>query len=335
MLLPWLLLGLVLPLHDAVQVLASDSRLPAIELFVGHPHAQETSSASAATNAYAGDGSVERPFANLGTAVAAVRALPLPLRCSGGGVRITIAGGVYGGAANRLWLTEADSGCPGAPVTYRASPDDPEPVLLHGGVEVPAASFSKVSTTKAGLGIWAADLKPLGLSSLATSSADFGMDWQCANGKRTELFFGGRAMTLARHPNKEGGNGTWQYLRQGKVLTPTSFSPGTDDSTGKPIPSDPPWAAEKHLFCHGFWTWDWADSFAKVKSIGSGGAVELEGAPTYGIKEGSRYMMVNGLSLLDAPSEYNRTSAIIALGCPLYWPDFRRGREAGRQGLTI
>ena len=36
MLLPWLLLGLVLPLHDAVQVLASDSRLPAIELFVGH-----------------------------------------------------------------------------------------------------------------------------------------------------------------------------------------------------------------------------------------------------------------------------------------------------------
>jgi hypothetical protein len=47
----------------------------------------------------------------VGDAAAAVRALPLARRC---GATVTIAGGVYGGAANALRLTEEDSGCPGA-----------------------------------------------------------------------------------------------------------------------------------------------------------------------------------------------------------------------------
>ena len=261
------------------------------------------------------DGSPGRPFASVGEAVAAVRAIPLPRRC---GVTVTIAGGVYGGPANNVRLTDADSGCPGAPVIYRAAPGDPAAVLLHGGVEVPVSAFHKNLTTAGGLVIWSADLALLGLASLGSTSGSFKTGWNCANGDRTELFFGGQAMTLARHPNKAGasGNGTWQYLRQGKTLTPSSFGAGTDDTTGgQPVPALSAWAADAtDLWVHGFWTWDWADSFAKVASIDSAGAVTVkDGPPPYGLQEGSRYMMVNSLSLLDAPSEYFISSAGDAL----------------------
>jgi hypothetical protein len=36
-----------------------------------------------------------------------------------------------------------------------------------------------------------------------------------------------------------------------------------------------------------------------VKSIATNGSVQLEAAPSFGLKLGSRYMMVNGRSLLD------------------------------------
>ena len=60
-------------------------------------------------------GGAEAPFSSLEDAVAAVRAVPRAQRCSGGGATVTIAGGVYGGSANHFRLTDADSGCLGAP----------------------------------------------------------------------------------------------------------------------------------------------------------------------------------------------------------------------------
>lgn len=53
-----------------------------------------------------------------------------------------------------------------------------------------------------------------------------------------------------------------------------------------------------------FWTWDWADSFVKIQSIAPNGTIELDAAPPYGLKQGSRYLMTNAKALLDAPSEY-------------------------------
>jgi parallel beta-helix repeat protein len=47
-----------------------------------------------------------------------------------------------------------------------------------------------------------------------------------------------------------------------------------------------------------------ADSFMKVKGIASNGSVQLESGAHFGLKNGSRYMMLNAKSLLDAPSEY-------------------------------
>ena len=108
--------------------------------------------------------------------------------------------------ANRFRLAEGDSGCPGSPVVYRAAPGDAKPVVIHAGVAVPASAFKKDSNTAKGLTIWKADLGKLGLADLAGTSGNFHTGWNCANGNRTELFFGGNAMTVARHPNKANGS---------------------------------------------------------------------------------------------------------------------------------
>ena len=110
-------------------------------------------------------------------------------------------------------------------------------------------------------------------------------------------------MTLARYPNKETGSEIWQYLRQGDSLSDTSFAAGTDDTTGgKPIAASlsAQWRTETDtLWAHGFWSWDWADSFVKIASLGGDGSVHLAGsAPHFGLKQGSRYVMINAKSLV-------------------------------------
>lgn len=252
----------------------------------------------------------------IAAAVAAVKALPHEQRC---GAVVTIAGGVYAGPQNALRLTEADSGCVGNPVIYRAAPDDSEPVVLTGGLPLPPSSFKRSGpVTPGGLAIWEVDLAALGVTKLGASSGNFHTGWSCANGNRTELYFGGKAMTLARHPNRETGTGTWQYLRQGATLDAsagklaTSFVAGTDDTNGDtPIAADAPWlkGLGDSAWVHGFFSWDWADSFAPVKAVntnatGTAAVVELGSAPAYGLKPGSRYMFLNSKSLLDAPGEY-------------------------------
>ena len=202
------------------------------------------------------DGSQSRPFATIAAAVAAVRQLPQATRCRAGGVRVTVAGGWY---AEGLHLTQADSGCGHrAPVIYRAAPDDPKPVVVHGGAVIPASSLHKGPVLANGLTVWTADLRELGLASLAASSGRFNTGWVCANGRRTELFVGGRAMTLARHPNRADVDGTWQYLRQGRTVSPTSFLAGTDDTAGgSPVPASAEWlnaSAMRDAWAHGYWS---------------------------------------------------------------------------------
>jgi hypothetical protein len=256
------------------------------------------------TPGLAADGSKGRPFGTVSEATSALRALPSQQRC---GATVTIAAGVYGGEANALRLTDADSGCRGAPITYRAEPG--ASVLLHGGVAVPPAAFKKSGTTAAGLQIWSAALPAAGgLEGLAATSGQFHTGWVCANGNRTEFFFGGEAMTLARHPNKR--NGTWQYLRAGATVSPTSFVVGTDDSAGG-APVAPNATVLRNLgpgaWAHGYWTWDWADSFVPVlgaATVNGTAVLKLGGSPQFGLKKGSRYVLLNSMALLDAPGEY-------------------------------
>eukprot|EP01052_Picozoa_sp_SAG31_P007781 SAG31_NODE_377_length_16533_cov_99.867957_4_plen_553_part_00 len=240
-------------------------------------------------------------FGSIGEAVAAIRALPATQRAKG--VVVTIAGGDYAGKNNLLSLGPEVSGMPDTPIVFEADAGDPSPVRLHGGVDIPPQAFKRAGNAPNGLAIWRADLKGLGLTRLVSS---FNTGWTCANGNRTELFFGGQPMTLARHPNKDA-SGVWQYFRVGTVGS-DGFGAGTDDTaSGKPVPSDPVWANEsKSLWVHGFWSQDWRDSFEKVGSVvsnSSGVFYKIIGAALQPVS-GARYVLLNGKSLLDAPSEY-------------------------------
>lgn len=236
-------------------------------------------------------------FGSISEAVAAIRALPPRQRTSG--VIVTIAGGDYIGEENMLMLGPEDSGSPRAPIVFESDPGDLLPVRLHSGIDIPPPAFERVGNSR----IWRADLKGLGLTRLASV---FNTGWTCANGNRTELFFGGQPMTLARHPNKDRSGG-WQYFRLGSVGT-DGFGAGTDDTTGgKPVPRDPVWANESNsLWVHGFWNQDWRDTFEKVESVvsnNSGVFYKITG-PAVQPVSGARYVLLNGKSLLDAPSEY-------------------------------
>jgi hypothetical protein len=121
-------------------------------------------------------------------------------------------------------------------------------------------------------------------------------------------------MTLARHPNKMQGTGTWQYMRQGEVLSARSFAAGTDDTMdGQPVPADPPWAnisgEGEGLWAQGFFSWDWADSFVSVSQVhtaqqGQQPVIDIDAAPPYPLHKGSRYLLLNSKALLDAAGEY-------------------------------
>eukprot|EP01043_Picozoa_sp_COSAG02_P077512 COSAG02_NODE_16997_length_1037_cov_0.987207_1_plen_263_part_10 len=220
-----LLLLLLLPMAET----AAESR--GAQFFVRG--VDSTSAANSAASRRASES-----FRDVASAVAAVRALPREQRC---GATVTIAGGIYTGDANAFRLTEEDSGCAGDPVVYRADPNDPKPVVLSGGAQIEPSAFKIGGHTSSGLPIWEVALAPLGLAGLASTSAQFHTGWVCANGNRTELFFGGNAMVLARHPNKHN-DGTWQYLRQGTSLSPTTFTAGTDDTAaGANISADAVW----------------------------------------------------------------------------------------------
>ena len=120
---------------------------------------------------------------------------------------------------------------------------------------------------------------------------------------------GGDVLRLQR----EGGASQSSH-RQGASLSATTFAAGTDDTAGGAnISADAAWlkglGSDGSAWVHGFFSWDWADSFAPVKAVHSSPSghevtVDLDVAPAYGLKPGSRYLFLNSKSLLDAPGEY-------------------------------
>lgn len=122
-----------------------------------------------------------------------------------------------------------------------------------------------------------------------------------------ELFFNDRAMTLARWPNAG-----WTTI--GDTVT------GMRDSVfvfagDRPIR----WTSSKDVWLHGYWTWDWADSYTKIDTIDVKRRLIVTRAPhgVYGYSKGKRFYALNILEELDAPGEFyvDRLSGIL-----YFWP---------------
>ncbi|MFN7920737.1 MAG: right-handed parallel beta-helix repeat-containing protein [Bryobacteraceae bacterium] len=122
----------------------------------------------------------------------------------------------------------------------------------------------------------------------------------------SELFLNGERMTVARWPNRE-------FTR---IAEPLDASP-EDDGHGRKIGRLPygfrlagdkaaNWKRDANIWVHGYWAWDWADTYERVASLDPASGAVITAAPhgIYGFRKDQRYYFLNVLEELDEPGEY-------------------------------
>ena len=243
-------------------------------------------------------GTAAKPFATLERARDEIRRRkatgPLPR----GGITVELAPGRYE-LTRPFTLTAQDSGTQAAPIVYRARRG--ATVRLSGGrlikgwvPVVDPAILARLEPAARGH-VWQADLRAQGLT-------DFGD--VVASGKRLELFFHDRPMTLARWPN-EG------FVTITEALGPTPVDIRGTKGCKEPVfayAGDRPkrWAQDPDIWTHGYWFWDWADSRQPIAAIDTAKRVIRLQPPyhSYGYRKGQWFYVFNLLSELDQPGEW-------------------------------
>ncbi len=312
------------------------------------------------TGSDAHPGTAQQPFATLEAARDAVRKLKAGGGLPPGGVTIWLHGGDYS-RTNTLELTAVDSGTPEAPVIWCARPGD-NPRLL-GGVRLPASGLGIAASQARGptesrpsangarpaAGEWKpvsdptvrarldeaargrvrqCDLRALGISDLGEMhSRGFGRPTTAAH---CELFFDGRPMTLARWPNEGAFAEIAGFPEAGAESDGHGGKIGRLEN-GFAYAGDRPrrWRDTSDLWVHGYWAWDWANSYERVASLDLAQRLVKTAPPhgLYGFRKGQRFYFLNVLEELDQPGEWflDRQAGVLYV-----WPP---GEEAG-QGAT-
>ena len=271
-----------------------------------------------------GDGG-DGPFATLEAARDALR----ERRRSGatGGATVWLRGWSYQREAT-FELGAEDGGSEDAPVVYRAFPG--EEVRLIGGRTV--SGFRPIAESGATAEAWqrlspaatghvlVADLRAQGISDYGTLDP-VGI----GRGRRPtalEVFYDERRMTLARWP-------THSFVNIARVDVPGRS--GTDDvpwdaNSDEPNRSfeyfgDRPrgWREPAEALVHGYWTYDWADSYQRIESIDLDARLVTTDQPgAYGYTTGQRYYFLNVLEELDSrrvvPGPAGRAPVFLAAG---------------------
>lgn len=213
-----------------------------------------------------------------------------------GGVVVSIRGGTYP-LTETLKFTTADSGSPGSLIRYEAFKD--EHPVISGGRSVSGwteltdkAVLSRLPDAAKGH-VVVADLRSQGITDFGKfRRRGFGIGVQPAP---MELFHKGTPMQLARWPNK----GEWTRI---------AAVPGGPNGGRFGYESARPslWAASSDIWVHGYWTWDWADSYEHVAKIETTSREVTTDPPhgVYGYKKGARYYFLNVLEELNQPGEY-------------------------------
>ncbi len=250
---------------------------------------------------------ISAPLPEARAAIANLKARgPLPAE----GVIVEIPAGVYR-LTSTLALTVADSGTPAAPIVWRPAPG--ARVTLSGGRVIGDWQAVTDSTLAARLPdasrahVLTADLRAAGL-------VDFGQIEQRGS-PGLELFFNGRRMDLARYPN-EG----WLLTAGVPQTGARRFIEGLEREKrfdGVPVgrhygrisyEGDRPatWAPDANIYAHGYWVWDWSDSFQRIQSIDTGGREITFAEPHhhYGYAPRQRFRYLNVLEELDQPGEW-------------------------------
>lgn len=300
----------------------------AVNLYVSPGGSDRWSGRRSAANPARTDG----PLATLEAARDALRR-----RARRGPATVWVRGGVY--PRDRAFELGPEDGVPSpGRVVYRAYRDE-EPRLVGGrsvegwGPVREAAVLDRLEPAARGR-VLRADLRRQGITSFGRMTRrGFGIGTTAAG---LELYFRRRPMTLARWPNdgwlriagapagQEGGRFTYEGDRPAR------------------------WKQPADAWVHGYWTWDWADSYERVRHLDPEKR-EVETEPphgVYGYTPGKRFYFLNVLEELDSPGEWylDRSSGVL-----YFWPPepMRRGEAVvsmleaplvevrGAQGVTL
>jgi len=261
-------------------------------------------------------GTPARPFATLERARDEVRKLDKS-RLAPGPITVEVAEGTYE-LSRPVEFTAEDSGTAACPIEYRAHQD--AQVRLVGGRAVTGWKavtdppiLQRLDPAAHGH-VLQADLKALGITDLQGINEP--RVYQSDPG--LEVFFQDRPMTLARYPN-EG------YMHIADVLDGSGVVQSGQANTpeGRFVCDDPRpgrWAAEKEVWLHGFWVWDWADERIPLGAVDAAAkTISLAARPgrSYDLRKGQWFYAENVLAELDSPGEWylDRDTSILYL-----WP---------------
>jgi hypothetical protein len=286
-------------------------------------------------------GSRTKPFATLERARDAVRDLKAAEKLPKGEFSVWLHGGDYR-RTQALELTAADSGTADSPIVWRAAKN--ERVRLLGGVPLPRlglvpSAWSAVTDQAvrqrfdeaARPHIRQLDLRALGLTDFGEmKSRGFSRGTATAH---CELFFAGRPMTLARWPNE----GKFDHLAGFPETSGKNDDHGGnvgDLPGGFLYAGDRPnrWRDVSDLWVHGYWAWDWANSYERVAELDRARHFIKTAPPhgLYGFRKGQRFYFLNVLEELDQPGEWFLDRA----GGQLYfWPP--EGSHSGEVTLSL
>jgi hypothetical protein len=232
-------------------------------------------------------------------------------------VVVTLRGGDYFRTAT-LELAQADSGTATAPVIWRAEAG--EHVRLLGGRILtdfqPVTDPAVLARIDEGARkqVLQLDLRALGITNCGGMvSRGYGRAISVAH---TELFFDHRPMTLARWPNE----GDFTKIA-GYPATADPKAEFGDLPAGFNYSGDRPrrWQDTSDLWVHGYWAFDWANSYEKVAALDVEQRL-VKTAPPHGIfgfRKDQRFYFLNVLEELDQPGEWflDRKTGIL-----YFWP---------------
>ena len=270
----------------------------------------------------ASTGSREKPFATLEAARDAIRGLK---RAQGklptGGVTVWLLGDDYQ-RTRTFDLTTQDSGGPDAPVVYRALPG--ATVRLLGGKPLKgfkpvtdAAVLERLEETARGK-VLQCDLRAAGITNFGEfKSRGFSRPQVPAH---LELFFDDQPMTVARWPNE----GAWEQIAG--FPEGSGEGDGHGGKTGKLADGfryagdrANRWRNLDDIWVHGYWSWDWANSYERIASLDRAARLIKTAPPQglYGFRKGQRFYFLNVLEELDQPGEWylDREHAML-----YFWP---------------
>ena len=179
---------------------------------------------------------------------------------------------------------------------------------MSGGIAVPFTAFSPAAVPSGAKGVVKADLFALGFN-----VSSLGAMGNPHPDKMAELFVEGQPMTLSRSPNI-ADDGTWMWYGYEHVMDADNFSSFVldDAASATALRTALDDASEGELWLHGYWKFDWRDTFVNINSVAptAGNAsrftfnADPKTPPQYPFTNGCRFYGVNSLAFLDAPGEY-------------------------------